>query len=243
MGGEGTRLAEDFRDLLRAFVAHDVRFLVVGAYALAVLGRPRATADLDVWIDARPANAKRTFAALPTSGLRSGISASKTSPAPESSFRSASAAAHRRPDRDRRRRLRGRLAATDHRRLRRRRRAGDRPGRLRREQAGDRTPEGPSRCRAARSDAAEAADAPLIRRRRAGCCPAWGRVVGRSARARRRTVDRKADAGRPYHQAETAIQVLELLDDPDGGSDWSHQWRRGESNPRPKAHPRTRLRA
>jgi hypothetical protein len=64
MGGEGTRLAEDFRDLLHAFVAHDVRFLVVGAYALAVLGRPRATADLDVWIDARPANAKRTFAAL-----------------------------------------------------------------------------------------------------------------------------------------------------------------------------------
>lgn len=64
MGGRKTRLAPDFRDLLRVFVAHDVRFLVVGAYALAVLGRPRATGDLDLWIDATPGNATRTIAAL-----------------------------------------------------------------------------------------------------------------------------------------------------------------------------------
>jgi hypothetical protein len=64
MGGRRTRLATDFRDLLRAFVAHDVRFLVVGAYALAVHGRPRATGDLDVWIDATPENAERTLGAL-----------------------------------------------------------------------------------------------------------------------------------------------------------------------------------
>jgi hypothetical protein len=64
MAGEKIRLAKDFRDLLRVFVAHEVRFLVVGAYALAVLGRPRATGDLDVWIDAAPHNADRAFAAL-----------------------------------------------------------------------------------------------------------------------------------------------------------------------------------
>jgi len=64
MGGRKTRLATDFRDLLRVFVAHDVRFLVVGAYALAVLGRPRATGDLDVWIDATPENADRVIEAL-----------------------------------------------------------------------------------------------------------------------------------------------------------------------------------
>lgn len=64
MGGGKTRLAEDFRDLLRAFVAHDVRFLVVGAYALAVHGTPRATGDLDLWIEADAANAERTIAAL-----------------------------------------------------------------------------------------------------------------------------------------------------------------------------------
>jgi hypothetical protein len=45
----------DFVDLLRAFNAANVRFLVVGAYALALHGRPRATGDLDVWIDATPA--------------------------------------------------------------------------------------------------------------------------------------------------------------------------------------------
>ncbi len=64
MAGRKIRLAEDFRDLLRVFVAREVRFLVVGAYALAVLGRPRATGDLDVWINATPTNARRAFGAL-----------------------------------------------------------------------------------------------------------------------------------------------------------------------------------
>ena len=54
----------DFVDLLRAFVAADVRFLIVGAYALALHGRPRATGDLDVWVAADPANAARVMAAL-----------------------------------------------------------------------------------------------------------------------------------------------------------------------------------
>jgi hypothetical protein len=55
---------QDFVDLLRAFGAHDVRFLIVGAYALALHGRPRATGDLDVWIDATRDNASRVMAAL-----------------------------------------------------------------------------------------------------------------------------------------------------------------------------------
>ncbi len=58
----------DFVDLLRAFVAADVRFLIVGAYALAVHGRPRATGDLDVWVDATPQNAVRVMRALATFG-------------------------------------------------------------------------------------------------------------------------------------------------------------------------------
>ncbi len=53
---------QDFLDLLRAFIDHDVRFMVVGAYALGVHGRPRATGDLDVWVDATPDNATRIFA-------------------------------------------------------------------------------------------------------------------------------------------------------------------------------------
>jgi hypothetical protein len=58
----------DFVDLLRAFVAADVRFLIVGAYALALHGRPRATGDLDVWIDPTPDNAVRVMRALASFG-------------------------------------------------------------------------------------------------------------------------------------------------------------------------------
>lgn len=55
---------EDFVDLLRAFLAADVRFMLVGAYALAIHGRPRATGDLDVWVDPTPDNAGRVMRAL-----------------------------------------------------------------------------------------------------------------------------------------------------------------------------------
>ena len=55
---------QDFVDLLRAFVDADVRFLVVGAYALALHGRPRATGDLDVWVEATQENASKVMRAL-----------------------------------------------------------------------------------------------------------------------------------------------------------------------------------
>ena len=58
----------DFVDLLRAFADAEVRFLVVGAYALAHHGRPRATGDLDVWVDATPENAPRVIQALSAFG-------------------------------------------------------------------------------------------------------------------------------------------------------------------------------
>src|SRR5438128_4264223 len=55
---------QDFIDLLRTFADAEVRFLVVGAYALALHGRPRATGDLDVWVEATPDNARRVLRAL-----------------------------------------------------------------------------------------------------------------------------------------------------------------------------------
>ena len=58
----------DFVDLLNAFAAADVRCLVVGAYALGVHGRPRATGDLDVWVEATPENATRVVKALTAFG-------------------------------------------------------------------------------------------------------------------------------------------------------------------------------
>jgi hypothetical protein len=55
---------QDFVDLLDAFLRADVRFLVVGAYAFAVHARPRATGDLDIWIEPTAENAGRAMAAL-----------------------------------------------------------------------------------------------------------------------------------------------------------------------------------
>jgi hypothetical protein len=44
--------------------AADARFLIVGGYAVALHGRPRATKDLDVWVEASTENAGRVFQAL-----------------------------------------------------------------------------------------------------------------------------------------------------------------------------------
>lgn len=55
---------EDFLEPLSAFLAAEVRFLVIGAYAVGVHGRPRATKDIDIWIEASTDNAVRVIAAL-----------------------------------------------------------------------------------------------------------------------------------------------------------------------------------
>lgn len=54
----------DFHDLLAAFVANHVRFVVVGAHALAAHGVPRVTGDLDVWVEPTDANAAQVWDAL-----------------------------------------------------------------------------------------------------------------------------------------------------------------------------------
>ena len=54
----------DFVELLRAFNAAEVRFLVVGAYAVTFHTRPRATADIDLWVEPTPDNAPRVLQAL-----------------------------------------------------------------------------------------------------------------------------------------------------------------------------------
>ena len=54
----------DFLDLLRALSDAEARFLVVGAYAVAIHGRPRATKALDIWVEASDDNAPRVLKAL-----------------------------------------------------------------------------------------------------------------------------------------------------------------------------------
>jgi len=54
----------DFRDMLSALCDAGADFLVVGAYALAAHGFPRATGDLDIGVRPTPENAGRVWTAL-----------------------------------------------------------------------------------------------------------------------------------------------------------------------------------
>lgn len=58
----------DYSDLFAAFNAADVRYLVVGAYAMLHYTEPRFTKDLDVWVEPTDENARRTWAALASYG-------------------------------------------------------------------------------------------------------------------------------------------------------------------------------
>ena len=55
---------DDWFDLLSALIEAEARFMVVGAHALAVHGFPRATQDIDIWIDLAPANVEQVWRAL-----------------------------------------------------------------------------------------------------------------------------------------------------------------------------------
>ena len=61
---KGSRWTTDYLELLRDLSAANARFLVVGAFALAIHARPRATGDLDIWVEATPENAGRVYRAL-----------------------------------------------------------------------------------------------------------------------------------------------------------------------------------
>jgi hypothetical protein len=57
-------VTDDWADFLVALLASGARFIVVGAHALAVHGVPRATQDLDVWVEPTRENAERVWEAL-----------------------------------------------------------------------------------------------------------------------------------------------------------------------------------
>jgi hypothetical protein len=61
-------LPDDFRDVLVALADEEAEFVLIGGWAVAVHGRPRATEDLDVLVRATPANSKRVVAALAAFG-------------------------------------------------------------------------------------------------------------------------------------------------------------------------------
>ena len=57
-------LNPDFKDMLSCLKDEEVDFIVVGAYALAAHGFPRATGDIDFWVRNSPENAQRIMRAL-----------------------------------------------------------------------------------------------------------------------------------------------------------------------------------
>lgn len=61
-------LADDFRDLLAELHDAGAEFVVLGGYAVAFHGHPRATKDLDVLVRADATNAKRVYRALAAFG-------------------------------------------------------------------------------------------------------------------------------------------------------------------------------
>ncbi len=58
------RLSNDMKELLNLLNKHHAQYLVVGGHACSVYTEPRATKDLDVWVNPTPENAPRVYAAL-----------------------------------------------------------------------------------------------------------------------------------------------------------------------------------
>ena len=62
---------KDFVEFIECCVGREVKFLIVGGYALAAHGHPRATKDLDVWVLMEEENAVRLVSALDDFGMAS----------------------------------------------------------------------------------------------------------------------------------------------------------------------------
>lgn len=64
-------LDQDFKEFIKSLNDNDVRYLVVGGYAVAFHGHPRYTKDIDIWVESEPSNAQKIIAALVQFGFSS----------------------------------------------------------------------------------------------------------------------------------------------------------------------------
>lgn len=62
-------LNASYRAILSELLGEDVRFLVIGGYAMAALGLPRFTRDLDLWVHSESSNIERLYRALRRAGV------------------------------------------------------------------------------------------------------------------------------------------------------------------------------
>ena len=58
------KVHEDFKDFIETLNKNNVEYVIVGAFALAFHGHPRATGDIDIWLRPTPQNAKAVLKAL-----------------------------------------------------------------------------------------------------------------------------------------------------------------------------------
>jgi hypothetical protein len=57
-------LNKDYKEMLQLLIDEKVKFLLVGAYALAAHGYPRATMDIDIWVMPSPNNIQSVLRVL-----------------------------------------------------------------------------------------------------------------------------------------------------------------------------------
>ncbi|MBI1801863.1 MAG: hypothetical protein HY259_02820 [Chloroflexi bacterium] len=57
-------LPPDFKEFLKLLKDREVKYLLIGGYAVGYYGYPRATNDLDIWIAIEPGNAERLVGTL-----------------------------------------------------------------------------------------------------------------------------------------------------------------------------------
>jgi len=62
-------LPPDFKEFLRLLKDHNVRYLLIGGYAVGYHGYARATEDMDIWVAIHPENAERLVAVLKAFGF------------------------------------------------------------------------------------------------------------------------------------------------------------------------------
>ena len=64
-------LNQDFKEFITSLSDNEVRYLVVGGYAVALHGYPRYTKDIDIWIEPTHDNASKLIKALDEFGFDS----------------------------------------------------------------------------------------------------------------------------------------------------------------------------
>lgn len=57
-------LNDDYREILQILIKSRVRFLVIGAYAMAIYGHPRSTGDFDIWVEPSKRNSEKIYQSL-----------------------------------------------------------------------------------------------------------------------------------------------------------------------------------